>query len=55
MMGEHKRNPTAIAAKNGELPSKKPKMSKRQHEALIQAMLYQKLGLNQIYDAMKGR
>lgn len=23
-MGEHKHNPTAIAAKNGELPPKKP-------------------------------
>ena len=53
-MGEHKRNPIAIAAKKGELPPKKPGMSKRQHEALIQAMLYQKLGLAYIYDAMKG-
>lgn len=54
-MGEHKRNPTAIAAKNGELPPKKPGLPKRQREELIQAMLYQRLGLNQIYDAMKGR
>ena len=53
-MGEHKRNPVAIAAKNGELPAKKPGMSKRQHDALIRAILYQRLGLNYIYDAMKG-
>lgn len=26
MMGEHKHNPTAIAAKNGELPPKKKPM-----------------------------
>ena len=35
-MGQHKHNPTAIAAKNGELPPKEqPKLSKRQMDALI--------------------
>ena len=35
-MGQHKYNPTAIAAKNGELPPKEqPKLSKRQMDALI--------------------
>ena len=31
-MGKHKHNPTAIAAKNGELPPKKrePQLTKRQ-------------------------
>ena len=35
MMGEHKRNPTAIATKNGELPPKPPQMSKREAERLV--------------------
>ena len=34
-MGEHKHNPTAIAAKNGELPPKQKKMSKREAERLL--------------------
>ena len=35
-MGPHKHNPTAIAAKNGELPPKEqPRLSKRQMEALM--------------------
>ena len=32
-MGQHKYNPTAIAAKEGKLPSKPPKKSKRQMDA----------------------
>lgn len=32
-MGQHKYNPVAIAAKNGELPPKPPKKSKRQRDA----------------------
>lgn len=38
-MGEHKHNPTAIAAKNGELPPKPQKMSKREREALMTAKM----------------
>lgn len=34
-MSEHKRNPTAIAAKNGELPPKPKKMGKREAERLL--------------------
>lgn len=34
-MGHHKHNPTAIAAKNGELPSKPKKMGKRERERLL--------------------
>ena len=35
-MGQHKHNPTAIAARNGELlPKEQPKLSKRQMNALI--------------------
>ena len=36
-MGQHKHNPTAIAAKNGELPPKHKKMSKRERERLTYA------------------
>ena len=36
-MGQHKHNPTAIAAKNGELPPKKRewRLTKRQTERLL--------------------
>ena len=38
-MGQHKHNPTAIAAKNGDLPPKKrePKLTKRQVKQLLKA------------------
>lgn len=36
-MGQHKRNPVAIAAKNGELPPKEPKMSKADRDRWIYA------------------
>lgn len=36
-MGQHKTNPTAIAAKNGELPPKKKPMSKRERDRLLYA------------------
>ena len=46
-MGQHKFNPTAIAAKNGELaPKKNKKMSKRQREALIREKIAEKTGLS---------
>lgn len=34
-MGQHKTNPTAIAAKRGELPPKPKPMSKRETERLL--------------------
>lgn len=34
-MGQHKYNKTAIAAKNGELPPKPKKMSKREKERIL--------------------
>ena len=37
-MGQHKYNPTAIAAANGELPPKPHKPSKRVREAALRAM-----------------
>lgn len=38
-MGQHKHNPTAIAAKNGELPPKQreKRLTKRQAERLLEA------------------
>ena len=45
-MGEHKHNPTAIAAKNGELPAKPKKMSKREMDAMIMAMIQEKTRIN---------
>lgn len=36
-MGAHKHNPTAIAAKNGELPPKPKKKSKREVERKLYA------------------
>jgi hypothetical protein len=46
-MGQHKHNPTAIAAKNGELPPKPKQMSKREAERLMydkcQEILYRPL------------
>lgn len=36
-MGQHKHNPTAIAAKNGELPPKPEQLSKRERERLLYA------------------
>lgn len=46
-MGEHKHNPTAIAAKKGELPPKKKPLSKREVRQLVgvklQAIMYKPL------------
>lgn len=39
-MGQHKRNPTAIAAAKGELPPKPKKLSKRESERLLKGMIY---------------
>lgn len=36
-MGQHKHNPTTIAAKNGELPPKPKQMGKREAERLLYA------------------
>ncbi|MBR2256319.1 MAG: hypothetical protein IJ899_03055 [Blautia sp.] len=39
-MGQHKYNPTAIAAKNGEIPEKPKRPSKRERE-LAEYMAFQ--------------
>ena len=54
-MGEHKHNQTAIDAKNGLLPSKnKPKLSKRQQDALIRKRIQDMTGLPDLVRAMGG-
>lgn len=47
-MGQHKFNPTAIAAKNGELPPKPKGMSKRDKDRLLMAAIYEKTGIGKI-------
>lgn len=42
-MGQHKHNPTAIASKNGELPPKPPKMTKREKERIIYSVIEAKM------------
>lgn len=43
-MGQHKYNPTAIAAKNGEIPPKeRPKLTKRQAEKLMKLKIVKML------------
>ena len=38
-MGQHKYNPTAIAAENAELPPKPKKLGKRKSERLLKQMI----------------
>ena len=42
-MGQHKHNQTAIAAKNGELPPKPKKMSKRETDRIIYSLIETKM------------
>jgi hypothetical protein len=42
-MGQHKTNPTAIAAKNGELPPKKKPTGKREQERWLRAQIARKI------------
>ena len=39
MMGQHKHNPTAIAAANGMLPPKPKKLYKRENERFLESMI----------------
>ena len=48
-MGQHKYNPTAIAARNGELPPKeRPRLSKRQMEALMRKRIEDVTGVTEL-------
>lgn len=52
-MGAHKTNPTAIAAKNGELPMKETsKLSKRQREALLMKIIEDKTGVTELREKL---
>lgn len=51
-MGQHKYNPTAIAAKNGELPPKPKGISKRERDRLLMSMIYEKTGIGKIERAL---
>lgn len=42
-MGQHKHNPTAIAAREGKLPPKPQKMSKKELERELRGMLWAEL------------
>lgn len=53
-MGEHKHNPTAIAAKNGELPPKKKPMSKREFDRLLMKHIQEATGLPKIVRSLGG-
>lgn len=44
-MGQHKYNPKAEAAKNGDLPPKKKPMSKRKAEALMRKKIQDATGI----------
>lgn len=52
-MGEHKHNAIAIAAKKGELPPKPKRMTKRERDALITALIMKETGADKIYDALR--
>lgn len=49
-MGQHKHNPTAIAAKNGELPPKPKPIGKRDLERMIMREIERRTG---IYSALR--
>lgn len=53
-MGQHRYNPTAKAAQAGELPPKPPKMSKRERDRRIQAILAEEMWLNKITKVLRG-
>ena len=52
-MGQHKHNPTAIAAKNGELPPKPKKMGKREMELIIMCEIERRTGAYSLLRRMK--
>ena len=52
-MGQHKHNPTAIAAKNGELPPKEQqKLSKKQMDALMRRRVQDLTGITTLQKVM---
>ena len=53
IMGHHKHNQTAIAAKNGELPPKPKKIGKREAERLLMREIERKTGVYSLLRRMK--
>lgn len=51
-MGHHKHNPTAIAAKNGELPPKEKGPSKRERERQMMKLIEDRTGLTKLREVM---
>lgn len=52
-MGHHKHNPTAIAAKNGQLEPKPKKMGKREAERLLMREIERISGIAALRQMMK--
>lgn len=53
-MGEHKYNPTAIAAKKGELPPKPKKLGSRERDRLITQEIERITGIDRIRKLLNG-
>lgn len=51
-MGQHKYNPNCQLAREGKLPPKPKKLSKRQRDRLLMAMIYEKTGIGAIERAL---
>lgn len=51
-MGQHKYNPNCQLAKEGKLPPKPKKMSKRQRDRMLMRLIYEKTGLGAIQRAV---
>ena len=47
-MGQHKHNPNCQLARDGKLPPKPKKSSKREQERLLYAMIREKTGIGRI-------
>ena len=52
-MGQHKHNPTAIAAKNGELPPKPKSMWKREWERVIYGEVERVTGIDRFRQVLR--
>ena len=48
IMGQHKYNPNCQLAREGKLPPKPKKMSKREQKRLLYAMIWEKTGIGRI-------
>ena len=51
-MGQHKYNPNCQLAREGKLAPKPKKMSKRQRDRLLMAMIYEMTGIGDIERAL---